>query len=169
VVARSQDAAEPRPPRAARRRAVWAAWVGLLAVLVCAAGAGAAEAPEGWAYKLANELMSPFCPGRTLADCPSSSADTLRLWIIAQEAAGRSKADVKAELLKRYGDVMRPAPLAEGLGLAAYVAPSVVFLLGGAAVALYLRRSRRGARPPAPPTGASDPELERIIDDELAR
>ena len=27
-------------------------------------------ANAGWAYEIANELMSPFCPGRSLADCP---------------------------------------------------------------------------------------------------
>ena len=47
----------------------------------------------GWGYHLANELMSPYCPGRTLNDCPSSQAAELKSWILAQEQAGRSQAE----------------------------------------------------------------------------
>jgi len=129
-----------------------------------------AAAPlEGWAYALAQELMSPFCPGRTLAECPSSSADSLRMWIIVQEAAGRPRGEVEAELYERYGDVIRAAPLAQGIGLAAYIAPVVVFLLGGAAVVMFLRLQKRRPRERPQPPGAPDPELERILDEELAR
>lgn len=125
---------------------------------------------EGWAYDLANELMSPFCPGRTLAECPSGKADSLRMWIIIQEAAGRPRDEVESELYERYGDVIRPAPLAQGIGLAAYIAPVVVFLLGGAVVAVFLRVQKRRPREATRMFAApSDPELERILDDELAR
>ncbi|MDH3521019.1 MAG: cytochrome c-type biogenesis protein CcmH [Myxococcales bacterium] len=139
-------------------------------LLLASSAAVAADDPEGWAYQIAKELMSPFCPGRTLADCPSSHAETLRTWIIVQEAAGRSRADVEEELYERYGEVMRPAPRAEGLGLAAYLAPSLMFLFGGGVVAVYLRLNRRKTDAPrAEAAGARDPELERIIDEELAR
>jgi len=36
-----------------------------------AADGEAAAEPEGWAYKIAHDLMSPSCPGRTLSACPS--------------------------------------------------------------------------------------------------
>jgi cytochrome c-type biogenesis protein CcmH/NrfF len=131
--------------------------------------AAAADEPEGWAYEVANELMSPFCPGRTLADCPSSYAESLRMWIIVQEAAGRSRADVENELFERYGDIMRPAPRAQGLGLAAYVVPSAIILLGAGVVVAVLRyHARKPDAPSATPAVARDPELERIIDEELA-
>ena len=131
--------------------------------------AAAADEPEGWAYEVANELMSPFCPGRTLADCPSSYAESLRMWIIVQEAAGRSRADVENELFERYGDIMRPAPRAEGLGLAAYVVPSAIILLGVGVVAAVLRHhARKPDAPSVTPAVSRDPELERIIDEELA-
>jgi cytochrome c-type biogenesis protein CcmH/NrfF len=142
---------------------------GVLALALAAPGA-AAEDPEGWAYQLANKVMSPFCPGRTLADCPSSKADSLRMWIIVQEASGRSKDEVENELYERYGDIMRAAPRAEGLGLAAYIAPVLFFALGGVVVIGFLRFQKRtpAAVPRAPVEAPADPELERIIDDELA-
>jgi cytochrome c-type biogenesis protein CcmH/NrfF len=148
-----------------RRILVTAAALALLLALPAAA----ADEPEGWAYEVANELMSPFCPGRTLADCPSGYAESLRLWIIVQEAAGRSRADVENELYERYGDIMRPAPRARGLGLAAYVVPSAIILLGAGVVAAFLRyHSRKPDAPSATPAASRDPELERIIDEELA-
>ena len=64
---------------------------------------------------------------------------------------------------------MRPAPRAEGLGLAAYVVPSVIILLGAGVVAAFLRyQSRKPDAPSATPAAPRDPELERIIDEELA-
>jgi cytochrome c-type biogenesis protein CcmH/NrfF len=144
----------------------------VLAVLCALAGPALAE-QEPWHYQVWREMMSPFCPGRTLADCPSSQADSLRLWIQVQEAAGRSREDVEAELVERYGDVVLGAPRARGFGLAAYLVPVAAFLVGGVALAFFLRRHTRRravARPPAaavPPP--PDPELERLVDEEFAR
>ena len=130
--------------------------------------AAAPAQSEGWAYELPNDLMSPFCPGRTVADCSSPQAESLRMWLIVQEAAGRTREDVEAELLQRYGDVLRPAPRATGFGLAAYVFPVIAFLAGGVAVSVFLRRQTRAVVKPAVAAGPADPELERIIDRELA-
>jgi cytochrome c-type biogenesis protein CcmH/NrfF len=133
-----------------------------------AGGAGSAPAPEGWAYAVAREIMSPFCPGRTLAECPSPQAQTLRAWLLVQEAAGRSRAEVEAELLERYGDQILALPPARGFGLTAYAIPVAVFLAGGAVVALFLRRQTREARAePRPRPAPLSPELERLVDAEL--
>ena len=140
----------------------------LLGVSTATAEGEAAADPEGWAYKLSHDLMSPFCPGRTLAACTSPQADSLRMWLIVQEASGRSRQDVEAELFERYGDVLRPTPRAVGFGLTAYVVPVVAFLVGGVVVAVFLRRQTRAVATPKPPSHPSDPELERLIDQELA-
>jgi cytochrome c-type biogenesis protein CcmH/NrfF len=141
----------------------------LLCAAVPAAPAGAQDAePEGWAYDMANELMSPFCPGRTLADCPSQQAKSLTMWIVVQEAAGRSEDEVREELYARYGEVMRPAPEARGIGLSAYAIPAAVFLGGGLLIVFFLRRQTRAAEKASPAPRVRDPELERIVDEELA-
>jgi cytochrome c-type biogenesis protein CcmH/NrfF len=90
------------------------------------------------------------------------------MWLIVQEAAGRSREDVEAELFERYGDVLRPAPRAEGFGMTAYVFPVLAFLAGGVIVVVFLRRQTRAAAMPQPSSLPPDPELERIIDQELA-
>jgi hypothetical protein len=63
----------------------WGAAAVLAFGVWAAAPASAADgAPEGWAYEVANELMSPFCPGRTLADCTSPQAATVKAWLLVQ-------------------------------------------------------------------------------------
>ena len=42
------------------------------------------------AYALAGELLSPYCPGRTLADCPSPDAGALREEIRTRIDSGES-------------------------------------------------------------------------------
>lgn len=145
-----------------------------LALPLLAAPAAQAADPEGWSYELAHELMSPYCPGRTLAECPSDKADTLRVWMHVQEASGRSREEVKAELVERFGPSMLSAPPPQGFGLAAYVLPVVAFVLGGWLVWNFLRRQTReasGGTPAAAASGAAglDPELERQIDEDLSR
>ncbi len=150
-----------------------------LALALCAyAGASLERAAasgdvEGWGYELWNELMSPFCPGRTLASCTSTEADDLRMWILVQEASGRSRDDVEAQLYAQFGDVLRAAPRARGWHVLAYVIPLATFLGGGVFVVLFLRRQVSDARAAAPaeprPPPRADPELERIVDEELAR
>jgi cytochrome c-type biogenesis protein CcmH/NrfF len=138
----------------------------------------------GWAYALSRDVMSPFCPGRTLAACPSPQAAELVQWIALQEQAGASREEVEDQLYARYGDVMRSAPKAEGWGLAAYVIPFLLALVGIGLVALVLRRLTRGAPAPAPAPaaamtadrpvvvpaeGTDDSEIERLVDEELSR
>jgi cytochrome c-type biogenesis protein CcmH len=129
-----------------------------------------AAAPEAWGHALARDLMSPFCPGRALADCPSPDAATLRAWILVQEAAGRSRDDVEAELLERYGEQILSAPRARGFGVTAYAIPILVFVAGGGLVWLFLRRQTREAgAAPRQDAARLSPELERLVDEALER
>jgi len=141
-----------------------------LGLAALAGDSARAQASEGWAYDLMNELMSPYCPGRLLSDCPSPQAQTLRMWLIVQEASGRPRAEVEAEVVARYGESILGAPRAEGFGIAAYAMPAAVFLAGGSLLFWFLRRQTR----PAPttvsltPSAPLDPELERLVDEKLA-
>ena len=122
--------------RVSRSRRLAAA---LVTALALAAGA-AAEEPAGWAYDLAHELMSPYCPGRALAECPSPQADALRLWILEQARAGATREEVEAQLLQSFGDRLLQTPRAEGVGLVAYAVPALLVVGGAALLALFLRR-----------------------------
>ena len=147
-------------------------------VVLCWAAAAEADDRAGWSYRLAHDIMSPYCPGLSLSDCPSPNAAELREWIIAQEEAGASRDAVEEQLLARFGDQLLQAPRPEGVGLLAYAIPLAVFGLGAVLVALILsRRGRAGAREttaavaPALSTAGSprtaDADLERVIDLEI--
>ncbi len=156
--------------RSARRgrRAVWRVCIGLAFAAALVFATGRASAADEWRWDAYNDLMSPYCPGRMLNDCPSPQAGRLREWIALQEDAGRSREDVEAELLEQYGDVMRSAPKPEGWGLVAYLIPIFAFAAGGGLVAFILRRAVRAGSPePAAPPTAPDPSLERLLDEEL--
>ena len=140
-------------------------------LLVAPQGIAAVDEP-GWSYELSDEIMSPFCPGRALSECPSPQATELRAWILEQEAAGVSREAVEAELFGVWGDTLLQAPRASGFGLYAYLIPFAGVAGGAALVVVFLRRQRRtAAAAPAPAGGAPaaplDPELERILEEEL--
>lgn len=132
------------------------------------------EQDDGYTMELWTGLMSPFCPGRLLIDCPSSQADALRERIAAEEAAGRDKDEVVAAIYADFGDIIWQAPRAEGFGLAAYLIPLLAAVFGIGVVLTFLRRQRRaiasstGSRPGRARAPASlDPDLERRIDAEM--
>lgn len=141
---------------------------GALALSAASAAAqGEGEAPR-WATEVTRELMSPFCPGVTIAECPSDQAKSLSAWIVEQAREGRSRDDVLAQLYDRYGDQVRATPRAEGFGVTAYVIPALAFVAGGVGLALFLRRATRAAPPPVP-SAPLDPAQERRLDEALSR
>jgi cytochrome c-type biogenesis protein CcmH/NrfF len=119
-----------------------AAIAGLVLALLAPVAAGT-EAPaeqERWAYALAHELMSPYCPGRALAECPSPEADKLRRWIVDQARAGATREEVEEQLHRTFGDKIRQAPRAEGVGLVAYAVPVSFLAIGAFLLFRFLRR-----------------------------
>ena len=133
--------------------------------------AARAQATEGWAYDLMNELMSPYCPGRLLSDCPSPQAQTLRMWLIVQEASrpparrGRGRG---GRALRRVDPGRAARRRLRARGLRRF--PLASFLAGGALLTWFLRRQTRSAPTPdsVAPSAPLDPELERLVDEKLA-
>ena len=121
------------------------------------------------AERLFNVVMSPYCPGRVLANCPSGAAETLRQEVRLDLEAGRSAAEIEAALYRRFGDSIRGLPKATGVGLLAWVVPAVAFGLSGIWLALWLRRSTPSNAERAEPSASpvSQVMLDRL-DDELA-
>ena len=133
-----------------RLAALAAILVSLLGPAAAAAGAQSArDAASGEAttraFALSHEIMSPYCPGMTLANCPSEAAAQLRTEIAGRFRAGESRAAIVDGLAGRFGDAIRGTPRPRGVALSLWVVPG----LAGAAIVWVLVRSagsRRSAR-----------------------
>ncbi len=100
--------------------------------------------PDQILQTLSNDLMSPYCPGRTIAACPSPQARQLEDHILGEAKAGKSRQEIEQSLVARFGD--------EIVGYA----PQPVLLYGSALVGLLAlvalmvvgrRWSQRGRSP----------------------
>ncbi len=68
------------------------------------------------ANKLLGTLMSPFCPGLTLANCPSVYAETLRVSVRERLDAGQAPDSIVESLVAAFGEGIRGAPRPQGWG-----------------------------------------------------
>lgn len=118
--------------------------MGAWMLLTVSAGVTRAQDPPGdaspQAFELAGDIMSPYCPGRTLATCPSPAAAELRVEIATRLAQGESRDAVVQALVARFGQAIRGAPRPEGIGLALWTAPA---LIGGLLLGALLNAARR--------------------------
>ena len=145
------------------------------ALLLAAPASGGGERPT--LSDLEDEVVCPSC--RTTIDQSNAPvAERMRSFILERIAAGDTKGEIKAALVDEFGPrVVEPAPPARGFSLLAWLLPiSGLFLAAGAVVVLAWRWSRGRETPGHPRAGPSrngrarlDPELERRLDEELAR
>lgn len=147
------------------RRALFLA----LALLALFAAPARAQSPEDVANDISHKVMSPYCPGVTLHDCPSQKALDLRDDIEGYARAGMTETQIMDRLVADFGPSIRAEPSSDGAGMLAWILPSLALLAGGAlAWTLVQRFVRRKAlsdevRPPNTVSG----EERRRLDAEL--
>jgi cytochrome c-type biogenesis protein CcmH len=121
------------------------------------------------------ELWCPTCnQALPLSDAPV--ADRMRAFIRERIDAGDTKSEIKAALVDSFGEGVLAAPPKKGFNLLAWILPLAGGLVAVAVVGVAARRWSRG-RPDEPGRldasangrGPLDPELERRVDEELAR
>jgi cytochrome c-type biogenesis protein CcmH/NrfF len=126
-----------------------------------------ADAPSQQDFDLAGEIMSPYCPGRTLAACPSSAAAELRMEVALRLSTGESRDAIVEALVGRFGEEIRGAPRPTGFGLLLWLWPP---LLGGLLLVAVLAvgwRSRAGAEGGGGASTAALDAMHRRLDVEL--
>jgi cytochrome c-type biogenesis protein CcmH len=155
------------------RRALVAAV--LVAAAVAAAPAAASEQHPSLA-ELEGLIMCPTCKGQTLEESTAPAADRVRAFIRARIRAGDTRSEIEDKLVQQYGGGILAEPPKSGFGLLAWVLPLAGLGLGAIVVGALAWRWSRGRRPsepePDPATNGRvrlDPELERRLDEELAR
>jgi cytochrome c-type biogenesis protein CcmH len=140
----------------------------LAAALGLSAGAGAANAPNP--SDLEAELVCPTCK-TTLDQSDAPVARRMKAYIRERIAAGDSADEIKADLVAQFGRGVLAEPPKEGFDLLAWALPLAGVLLGGIFLGALAWTWSRGREPAGGPEDdrALDPELERRVDEELAR
>jgi cytochrome c-type biogenesis protein CcmH len=124
------------------------------------------------------EVMCPTCEGQTLDQSTAPAAQRVEALIAAQCRGGATKDEIKDKLAAEFGPAILAAPPREGFGLLAWLLPLVGILVAGVAVgaaAWRWSRSREPEHDTEPGETSSngrvtlDPELDRRLDEELAR
>ena len=93
-------------------------------------------------------VLSPFCPGRLLRDCPSTAAHELKDKIRTMIVEGKSRAEIETYLFALYGDTIRSVPPKHGFGNVAWWGPAVFVLIGAGILGVWLRSKKTGTEPP---------------------
>jgi cytochrome c-type biogenesis protein CcmH len=145
----------------------------LVAALLAAPVARASERHPTQA-ELEGEVMCPVC-GTTLSQSDSPAAERIKQNIRAAIARGDTKSEIENELVRNYGEQILAAPPKHGFNLLAWVLPLVGIVLGAVMLGVAAWHWSRGRAPSSVVAASSngrgpvDPELERRLDDELAR
>jgi cytochrome c-type biogenesis protein CcmH/NrfF len=141
------------------------AWTAVL--LLALSPVAVAAGPQDVANNISEHVMSPFCPGVTLHDCPSDNAIKLRSQIARWATLGWSRQRIMNKLLAEYGPDIRAVPSGSGASLLVWLLPAVA-VVAGAGIAGMLARRWSGQRTPLRPPRKLGPNDRRRLDEELA-
>jgi cytochrome c-type biogenesis protein CcmH len=143
------------------------------AVLVLAAPAVASERHPTLA-EIESEVICPVCNPETLDQSNSAIAQRMKEFIKQRIAAGDTKSEIEAKLVANFGESILAEPPKKGFNLLAWVLPFVGVGLGAVVLGVLAwrwsrSRSREERAGPESLATQLDPELERRVDDALAR
>jgi cytochrome c-type biogenesis protein CcmH/NrfF len=149
-----------------------AAFVAAAALAVAAPVAFASDRHPTLA-EIEPEVMCLVCK-TTLDQSDSAFANQERTLIRTLIARGYTKSQIKKRLVAEYGPEILAAPPDSGFNILAWWLPIAGVLAGGLALGWLAWRWSRGRESPdeppdGPPPARIEPELERQLDDELAR
>ena len=137
-------------------------------VVVCVATPGALAQDPPRAADLEAELVCPVCE-TTLDQSNAPVAEDMKLYIRERIAAGDSEEEIKDALVAQFGPGVLAKPPEGGFGLLAWLLPLAALAGGAIVIALLVRAWSRGRPPAESAEQPLDPELERRVDEELAR
>jgi len=156
----------------------------LLALFLVGVAALTAQIPEGVegsyrphpeAETAVSRLLSPFCPGLMLEQCPVEASRVLRDSMHALALQGWNADAIEAWMLSNHGEQYRAVPKRSGAGLLAWIFPPFALFMGLGLLGLVLKRVVRarggdealvgggnGAEPPTPAVDLSPEEEARL-------
>jgi cytochrome c-type biogenesis protein CcmH/NrfF len=122
-----------------------------------------AAEPQTSLADVEDEVMCPIC-GTLLELAEAPQADRQRAFVADLIAKGKTKAQIKDELVAEYGPRVLALPRGSGFELSAYLVPAIAFCAAAVALALGVRRWRRSPEPPdgEPRPQPSEEDAERL-------
>lgn len=128
---------------------------------------------EAIAQDVAAEMPSPYCPGRSIASCPSSYARELEEDILELAKEGKDREEIEVVLVDRFGEAKMGKPHQSGLLVALGIAALIALTLIVTAARRWLRPTNTNvaghagpkARPITPLANVSADELDRLEDE----
>lgn len=97
---------------------------------------------ETRAREISQELRCLVCQNQSIDDFNADLARDLRLLVRERLVAGDTDAEVVDYITDRYGDYVLLRPPFQANTLILWLAPAVLLLAGGAALAMRMRRDR---------------------------
>jgi cytochrome c-type biogenesis protein CcmH len=142
--------------------------------LVLPSAAGAAEAPSSLRSTLneiEEEVMCPVC-GTLLGLAESPQATREKAFVEKLVKEGKTKDEIKDELVAQYGDAVLAEPNGSGFSISAYVVPIVAFIVAAlllAAAVWKWRQSSGSGDDDRPAVEGPSAEDRRRLDEDLGR
>jgi len=128
--------------------------------------AEAAASPdlEDKVREIASELRCVVCQNLSVADSPSELAKEMRNLVRELVEQGKSREEILAYFVSRYGEFVLLSPTKRGFNLLVWVLPFLALIVGGCGVYLLARRWTEGREAAAP---AVDPAYAERVRREL--
>jgi cytochrome c-type biogenesis protein CcmH len=121
--------------------------------------------------EVAHQLMCPVCQGQSVAESNSNLAQDMRQIIRKQLEEGKTKEEVIAYFVKRYGETILASPPPKGVNWLLWVLPALAIVFGGLGIGIYLKS--QGSKSPADSgkktEKAADSDYMLRIDEELKK
>jgi cytochrome c-type biogenesis protein CcmH len=140
-----------------------------LLALVLAAPTATASDQHPTQGELEGEVICPTCH-TTLDQSNAPIAQEMKRFIATRIKAGDTRTEIENKLIATFGPSVIARPATHGFDLLAWLLPLFGAVVGAAVLGYAAWRWSRAREPaPAASAGTLDADLERRVDDELAR
>ncbi|MFN3353896.1 MAG: cytochrome c-type biogenesis protein [Brevundimonas sp.] len=117
-------------------------------------------AQEARAQALFDDIRCVVCQHEAISDSPAGVAADMRAWVRDRVAEGRTDAEIRDELIRRYGDYVLFEPPFRAGTLMLWLGPFLI--AAGALAGLLVWARRRRAAEPAPLSREEEARLAEI-------